>query len=199
MEETEAKIKLVDQDGFLNRLGEDLEPLGPPFHLYDTYFDLPALDFKTRDNVLRLRQEGSKTLIAYKGPRLNHRHLISRQEEETEVVDYDVAYRIVTGIGFQPIEVVEKRRQRFAHKRFVDLKVFLDILPFVGTYLEVEGVEESILIFLQLAGIDIQEATRKNYTEIFLEFCRSEGIHLTNPKLQLTFADEGTYRRTTEG
>jgi len=50
----------------------------------DTYFNHPCVDFKLRDEALRVRKVGSKTYLTFKGPKVDP-ETKTRNEIELEV------------------------------------------------------------------------------------------------------------------
>lgn len=187
MMEIEAKIK-VEKDILLRKLGKDFK-LVYKENVYDIYFDSPVFNLSKDDRLLRLRRQGSKVFIAYKGPRQDSR-LTEREEIETEMSDFDIGLKFISALGFSPIAKAEKERAEYVHKEFPGLKVQIDSYPFIGDYVEIEGPRDKVLNMIRSLGFDESEVIKKNCTEIFLDFCKQENVKVKDPRLYFTFYDE---------
>lgn len=190
MKEIEAKFKLDDAsliDSF-GLISVDV------VQVLDIYFDNQVLNFKSQDKVLRLRRENDKCQIAYKGAREKHDNLIVRDEFESEIDSFDKALKIIEGLGFYPTAKVEKKRSYFETENFPSLSITLDVYPFIGAYLEIEGEEAEVLDFSRSCNLDLNQTTQKNCTELFLEHCAVNNLNFDNPQAHFTFEDEANLK-----
>ena len=98
MMELEVKVPCEDLDGLERRLKEmgavHLEDLGQ----MDQYFSHPGRDFGATDEALRLRRENDRTVITYKGPKLDKDTKL-REEIELSVEDLDRMSLILRRLG----------------------------------------------------------------------------------------------------
>lgn len=139
--EVEKKFQLTpEQRGRLEELlpAVGAAPRGESFE-ENILFGGVGLDNKQR--LLRLRRSGGKALLTYK-ERLDSDPTIRRRREvETYVEDPEAIINIfgVTG-GYKPAIIYEKRRTTW---ELAGTEITVDELPF-GTFLEIEGGEESI-------------------------------------------------------
>jgi len=198
MREIELKIKLDNPDKFEKSIKSNSKIIRVDI-MKDVYFDFEILNFKKDDRVLRLRKQTDLCYIAYKSPRVRSENLIVRDEFETKILDFDIGYKIITSLGFVPVEIVEKERKEILNYHFPKLKILIDKLPFIGSYLELEGVELDILNFSDKFNINKTHSETRNYTEIFHDFCRLHKIELQNLRTQFTFEDEKLYYKNIRG
>ena len=187
MKEIEAKFKLTDSSKIIKN--KEFKILNTT-NVLDVYFDNEFLNLKSHDKVLRLRKENNKHYIAYKGPRENHNNLIVREEIESEISDFEKAYKIIRNLRFVEIAKVEKERKTYINKKFPKLKITIDKYPFIGEYIEAEGPEPEVYEFLKIYGFSLSSSIKKNCTELFLNFCKEKNLNLKNPEIHLTFKDE---------
>jgi len=143
----------------------------------DTYYDAPHRDFGTTDEALRLRTETTgenarAVTLTYKGPLLEEASK-TREERETTVGDADAAGAILEAVGFDPVAVVHKERERFALEGYT---VSLDDVEGLGQFLEIEtrageieDAREGARAHLRELGFDPAEHVRESYLGLLLE------------------------------
>ena len=141
----------------------------------DTYYNAPDRDFGKTDEALRIRVQDGKSVLTYKGPKMD---AISktRKEVQTEIKDTDNMGNILSALGFFPVATVSKKRKNF---RIGDFYISLDEVRNLGHFIEVEiAVKdprnyeekvESIFKFMAKLGIDRESTIRKSYLEMVLE------------------------------
>lgn len=186
MKEIEAKLKISDlaivEKAKLKKIKE--------VEVFDIYFDSDFLKLKAQDKVLRLRKEGEKAYIAYKGAREKHKDLIVREEIEPVISSFEEGKLILKNLGFYEIVKVEKKRSFFSIEKFPSLSITIDNYPFIGLFLEIEGSEQEVYDFLNDFGFDLKNTIQKNCMEIFLDYCKEKKLNFENPEKHLTFEDE---------
>jgi adenylate cyclase class 2 len=146
--EIEAKMKVADLAAVRARLeSQGATPLGD--HLErNVFFDTDDRSLLAADEGLRLRitqdtRNGSRVCImTFKGPR-QHGQLKSRDETEVTVGDFDNAAALLECLGFARVLSFEKRRQSWS---LGGCKVELDDLPYLGSYVEIEGPREDAVM-----------------------------------------------------
>ncbi|MDW7731595.1 MAG: class IV adenylate cyclase [Methanolobus sp.] len=138
----------------------------------DTYFNAPHRDFAKTDEALRIRSVDGRSVLTYKGKKLD---TISKTREEFETeVDGMNARSILLALGFYESGVVRKTREIF---RFKELTICLDNVKGIGEFIEVEITAESdvelhterIFAFLEKFGIGEKNSIRTSYLEMVLE------------------------------
>ena len=171
MREVEAKIVLGDCT-LLEAVEDRVKRLGGVLRgeVYekDLYFQHPCRDFAETDEALRLREEGGRCTLTYKGPKEGGR-VKSRLELNVEVGDCDAAKGLLERLGFKPVAVVAKKRRYYL---LGDVEVALDNVEGLGCFVEVEskrGREEDVLEAVRMLGLDRFPSTTKSYLELLLE------------------------------
>lgn len=138
----------------------------------DTYFNAPHRDFAETDEALRIRSVDGRSVLTYKGKKLN---TVSKTREEFETeVDGMNARSILLALGFYEAGVVRKTREIFSFK---ELTICLDSVKGIGEFMEVEITAESdiefhnerIFAFLEKFGIREKDSIRTSYLEMVLE------------------------------
>ncbi|HJQ14219.1 MAG TPA: class IV adenylate cyclase [Anaerolineales bacterium] len=97
-------------------------------------FDLPGAPLRAEGRVLRLRQDAS-TKLTYKSASTNEQGVLSREEIEFGVDDFDKAKRFLEALGYQKLIYYEKYRTTY---EWNDAFIMLDELPY-GSFVEIEG------------------------------------------------------------
>ena len=129
----------------------------------------PGLDPRRR--VLRLRRTDARATFTYKERRATESAIKHQREEETEVSDPAALASILDALGYRPALVYEKRRATW---HAAGAEVVLDELPF-GTFVEIEGEEESILKAEELLGLSSAEAEHASYPELTARLGKNNG------------------------
>lgn len=168
--ELEIKVPCEDLNVLENRLKgmgashvEDLDQV-------DLYFSHPGRDFGVTDEALRLRRENERTVITYKGPKLDKDTKL-REEIELGVEDIDLMSLILERLGFRPVIKIEKRRTVY---ELQGIHFCLDRLPGLGDFVEMEWQGEDldagkkkIMELKQKLGLVGNE--RRSYLELLIE------------------------------
>ena len=134
-QETEAKFYVRD----LSRVRSRLEELGARLIQERTMetnlrFDLPGAPLRAQGRVLRLRRDTS-TKFTYKSASTNEQGVLSREEIEFEVEEFDKAKRFLEALGYQKLVYYEKYRTTYEWNGAL---IMLDELPY-GNFVEIEG------------------------------------------------------------
>ena len=134
-QEIEAKFYVQD----LNRIKKRLEELGA--HLVqervlesNIRFDLPGARLRADGRVLRLRRD-TDVRLTYKSASENREGVLSREEIEFVVEDFEKAKRFLEALGYQKLVYYEKYRTTY---ELNDTLIMLDELPY-GNFIEIEG------------------------------------------------------------
>jgi adenylate cyclase class 2 len=146
--EIEAKMKVDDlamtrarlQSAGAAQVGNYLEQ--------NVFFDTEDRSLLAADEGLRLRVStdtgtGNRICtITFKGPR-QHGQLKSRDETETTVGSFPDAAELLECLGYIRILSFEKRRQSWTYQ---GCKIELDELPFLGSFVEIEGPGDAVVL-----------------------------------------------------
>jgi adenylate cyclase, class 2 len=180
-QEIEAKFYVRD----LNRIKSRLHELNA--HLLqervletNIRFDLPGARLRAEGRVRRLRCDTS-TKFTYKSASTNQQGVLSREEIEFEVEDFDKAKRFLEALGYQKLVYYEKYRTTYAlqpSEGFV--QIMLDELPY-GPFVEIEGeTVDAIHAVADQLGLNWNTAIATSYNTLFDRARRT---------LNLTFQD----------
>lgn len=150
--ETEEKLKLMEA-----KLISNLEQV-------DIYLDKDEF-LKKNDSALKLRFEGERRFLIYKGKLLNEIPKI-REEISVELNHEQVEniLNILNRLGFKEVLKIRKKRKTYVLE---GLKFFLDEVENLGHFLEVELTNEDDLIklapILRNLGLKFENALNKTY------------------------------------
>ena len=162
----EREIKLAFDSPGLARaaiLGIGAVPLRARRLQDDTLYDTPSALLRDRGAVLRLRDDGALSAVTLKGP-AEMSLLKVREEHETAVGDLTVLRRVFSAVGLAPWFRYQKYREEFSAPGLV---IAVDETP-VGTFVELEGTEESILGAAAALGRTPADFILDSYRTLFL-------------------------------
>jgi adenylate cyclase class 2 len=134
-QETEAKFYVRDLSRIKSRL-EELSARLIQERVLETNirFDLPGAPLRAEGRVLRLRQDTAARLT-YKSASQNEQGVLSREEIEFKVEDFEEAKRFIEALGYQKLVYYEKFRTTY---ELNETLIMLDELPY-GNFVEIEG------------------------------------------------------------
>ncbi|MCS7097780.1 MAG: class IV adenylate cyclase [Candidatus Methanomethyliaceae archaeon] len=128
----------------------------------DIYFEHPCRDFVKSDEAFRLRIEGNKSIITYKGKRESE-NLKIREEIEVEIKDSKAFINILERLGFKKAYTIRKRRREFLLNEII---ICLDDVNGLGSFIELEGGEKLLEIAEKLG---IRNLTTESYLEMIIK------------------------------
>lgn len=138
----------------------------------DVLLDNDSEDLRRRRCVLRVRTEGGKSRLTFKGP-VQPSAMKLREEVETMVGDGEVLLRVLHELGLHPWFQYQKYREEFAHS---DVIVAIDETP-VGVFIEVEGSEDGIAAMARELGRGPDDYIVDSYRALFLRYREARGLH----------------------
>lgn len=179
MEKLEVELKFIGVDP--SRLERQLTELGAQLvgtlTQADEYFAHPSRNFAETDEALRIRSEGDRRVLTYKGPKVPAAVKI-REEVEVDVGPKQEAElkRILEQLGFRSVAVVAKTRRSWqVSYSGKELKVEIDDVQQLGSFIEIEsitdshGVTETEAAILRLAGqLGLDKASKASYLGLLL-------------------------------
>ena len=140
----------------------------------DSYYNAPHRDFGVTDEALRLREQGSRIILTYKGKKLDPQSK-TRREIEVDVNDRDRAEEILLALGFVKTMDIIKERRIYHYK---GAEVCLDRVEGLGEYVEVEmqaendsevpGKRNELIAIIRELGVT-GELIRDSYLEMLLK------------------------------
>ncbi|NHK32687.1 MAG: class IV adenylate cyclase [Asgard group archaeon] len=172
--EVEMKIKIDDLQKLEYRLIELGAKLKEIVNQRDQYFAHPKKDFAKTDETLRIREEGNKTFLTYKGPKFDPKSK-TRVEINAEFIDVKILTEILDHLDFKRVLVVLKERKIYDYKQN---EFCLDEVEGLGSFLEVERiiqekedyqkVRNKMEILLRELQFDPAKNIRESYLELIL-------------------------------
>lgn len=171
--ETEVKF-LVEN---LERIRERLDRSGavrlqPRILETNLRFDLADGKHRKAGTALRLRMD-SEARLTYKGPGITSENVISRQEIEFTVGDFESARDFLVALGYRVVFTYEKYRSVYTLENVL---IMLDELPF-GDFVEVEAVDiGKIKSATQSLGLKWKSAIPASYHQLFRRIAESRRI-----------------------
>jgi adenylate cyclase class 2 len=136
-------------------------------YLLDTADD----GLKQRRCVLRLRMDGGKTFLTFKGP-VQVSAMKVREELETVVGDGLLMLRVLEELGFHVWFRYQKYREEFSREGVI---IALDDTP-VGTFVEVEGSERGITQTAEALARAPSDYLFDSYRGLFVKYCERRGL-----------------------
>jgi adenylate cyclase, class 2 len=173
-QETEAKFYVQD----LNKIKTHLEKLSARLiqeRVLETNirFDLPDASLRAEGRVLRLRRD-TDVRLTYKSASDNDQGVLSREEIEFVVEDFEKAKRFLEALGYQKLVYYEKYRMTYDLNETL---VMLDELPY-GNFVEIEGKTiESIRTVADQLNLNWDTAIGTSYHALFERARRA--LHLS--------------------
>ena len=170
--EREIKLRFDDAD----EAREKILALGAtPLHgrrlQEDALLDTEDELLRRQRSTLRVRSEGGKSLLTFKGPALPGRIKI-REEHETVVADGGALLNILECLGLHIWFRYEKYREEFSAD---DVVIAIDETP-VGVFVEIEGGEDAINAAARGLGKRPSDYITDSYRFLFLQHRDANGL-----------------------
>ena len=192
-QEIEAKFHVQNLRKIELRLLElKAQLIQPRVHEVNLRFDRPDGELRNSFRVLRLRQDDIAR-FTFKGPSVEKEGgILSRQEIEFEVGDFDSAKHFLEAVGFQVVVFYEKFRTTY---ELNDTHIMLDELPY-GSFIEIEGENvESIHSIADLLSLNWEAMVKAGYHALFERVAGKYGLDVS----KLSFENlEGVTIKTTD-
>jgi adenylate cyclase class 2 len=137
----------------------------------DCLFDTDDERLRIQRSTLRVRSEGGKALLTFKGPVIPGVVKI-REEYETVVADGAVLRTILEQLGLHCWFRYEKYREEFTAD---DVVIAVDETP-VGVFVEIEGRENSIHDMARALGRTQSDYITDSYRFLYLQHRDAHGL-----------------------
>ena len=137
----------------------------------DCLFDTDDERLRRQRSTLRVRSEGGKSLLTFKGPAIPGLIKI-REEYETVVADGAALQTILEELGLHVWFRYEKYREEFSND---DVVIALDETP-VGVFVEIEGGEDAIHETARALGCTPADYITDSYRFLFLQHRDANGL-----------------------
>ena len=138
--------------------------------LDDRLFDTADGHLRQSGCALRLRRDGSRALVTFKGP-VQAGPVKSREELETDVGDASVAEAILTSLGYRQVFRAEKYREEFL---VGEARVTIDETP-IGVFVEIEAAPAAIGAVTTRLGRTPADHRLDSYVTLWDAWCRAHG------------------------
>ena len=192
-QEIEAKFHVQNLRKIELRLQlQKAQLIQPRVHEVNLRFDRPDGELRNSFRVLRLRQDDIAR-FTFKGPSVEKDGgILSRQEIEFEVGDFDSAKQFLEAIGFQVVVFYEKFRATY---ELNDTHIMLDELPY-GSFIEIEGKNvQTIRSVADALGLNWEAMVKAGYHALFERVAGKYGLDVS----KLSFENlEGVTIKTTD-
>ncbi len=192
--EIEAKMSVPDLSVVRTRLQEVGATSAGKTLETNTFFDTEDRSLLAADEGLRLRRNvkvdggADEHVVTYKGPR-HHGSLKSRDEVELTVANSDDAIQLLERLGFVRMVAFEKRRESW---HLGGCKVELDEVPYLGSFVEIEGpAEQDVLAVREQLGLADRPMVKSSYVALLMGHLQERG----QMRRVVTFADAGAEQR----
>jgi adenylate cyclase, class 2 len=137
----------------------------------DCLFDTDDERLRRQRSTLRVRSEGGKSLLTFKGPAIPGLVKI-REEYETVVADGAALNTILEQIGLHCWFRYEKYREEFTND---DVVIAVDETP-VGVFVEIEGGEDAIHETARALGRSPSDYITDSYRFLYLQHRDANGL-----------------------
>ncbi len=175
MIEVEAKVRISDVWWMEKRISEEGAEYKGMIKQRDEYYDFPDMRLFNDGGAFRVRSSDGDFRITYKWCKKDE-DTTSREEIEIGIESADKMITILESIGFVKLCEIKKKRKVY---QLDDLKVSLDEVEGLGSFVEVEGMADSeeeyrakkveIFKLLDRLGISSSDIIRRTYMEMALD------------------------------
>lgn len=178
--EIEIKLKVEDPRGLKRRLKEcGFKVIGPRRFESNIVFDFEDSRLRRSCSLLRLRTEGSRCLLTYKGPPQGSGSYKIRTEIETAVEDESATLHILEALGLRPSFRYEKFRTTYAERKLRGSRdqphLLYDETP-IGHYIELEGRPRWIDQVARRLGYQKRDYITASYAALYHDHCLRNAI-----------------------
>ena len=141
----------------------------------DALFDTDDGALSGQRSTIRLRREGARSVLTFKGPVLPGPVKI-REELETAVADGAVMQLVLERLGLSPWFRYQKYREEFTRGGLI---VAVDETP-IGTFVELEGTEQAITDTAAAMGRSAADYILDSYFGLFVKYREALGFRGTD-------------------
>jgi adenylate cyclase, class 2 len=159
--ERELKFREAEHDTLRDRLLElEAERVGPGA-FEDNWILDRGDELLASGRILRLRTDGSRARLTFKGPARLEGNLKVREEREVGIENADEARALLENLGFQTVRRYQKVREEW---QLGGVTIALDHTP-IGDFVEFEG--DGAETVAKRCGFDPQKAERRSYLRLY--------------------------------
>jgi predicted adenylyl cyclase CyaB len=171
--EIEVKFRIADAGEFSERLrkaGAKLVKTGFEKNItYDRNGEL-----KERKELLRLRDYAGEVDITHKRKvKSEHKDFKVREETVVNIESFDRGKKLLEMLGYEKAWIYEKKQKVFV---LDGIEVFLDEMPLIGNFMEIEGEPGEIKRTAAKLGLDMKDALATSYADEYEAFRNKNGL-----------------------
>jgi adenylate cyclase class 2 len=164
--EREIKFPGVELDRLRDRLRElEAERLGAAAFEDNWVFDRDG-ELLEKGKLLRLRTDGQRTRLTFKGPMHLEGNMRVREEHEIEVQGAEEARKLFESLGYQAVRRYQKMREEW---QLGGVTIALDHTP-IGDFAEFEG--DGAVTVAKRCGFDPDKAERRSYLRLYEDYLK---------------------------
>jgi predicted adenylyl cyclase CyaB len=162
--EREIKFPGVELDKLRDRLIElEAERKGPSA-FEDNWILDRGNELMKDGKILRLRTDGGRARLTYKGPMRLEGNLKVREEHEIEVENAEQARSLLENLGFTAVRRYQKMREEW---QLGGVTIALDHTP-IGDFAEFEGDRAEVVA--KRCGFDPEKGERRSYLRLYEDY-----------------------------
>ncbi|HSU84768.1 MAG TPA: class IV adenylate cyclase [Thermoanaerobaculia bacterium] len=164
--EREIKFPRVELDKLRDRLIElEAERVGPSAFEDNWILDREK-DLLSSGRILRLRTDGGRARLTFKGPMRIEGNVKVREEREIEVQSAEEAMALFENLGFTVVRRYQKMREEW---QLGGVTIALDHTP-IGDFAEFEG--DGAETVAKRCGFDPSKAERRSYLRLYEDYLK---------------------------
>jgi len=164
--EREIKFPGVELDELRGRLEElEAERLGPAAFEDNWILDRQG-ELLASGRILRLRTDGQRARLTFKGPLRIEGNMKVREEREVEIGSADEARELFQNLGYGVVRRYQKMREEW---QLGGVTIALDHTP-IGDFAEFEG--DGAETVARRCGLDPEKGERRSYLRLYEDYLK---------------------------
>ncbi len=164
--EREIKFPGVELDKMRGRLAElEAERVGPAA-FEDNWILDRAGELLTSGRILRLRTDGQRSRLTFKGPLRMEGNVKVREEREIEIESADEARALFENLGYTVVRRYQKMREEW---QLGGVTIALDHTP-IGDFAEFEG--DGAETVAKRCGLDPEKGEKRSYLRLYEDYLK---------------------------
>jgi adenylate cyclase, class 2 len=164
--EREIKFPGVELDKMRGRLAElEAERVGPAAFEDNWILDCEG-ELLSTGRILRLRTDGQRSRLTFKGPLRMEGNVKVREEREIEIESADEARALFENLGYTVVRRYQKMREEW---QLGGVTIALDHTP-IGDFAEFEG--DGAETVAKRCGLDPEKGEKRSYLRLYEDYLK---------------------------
>jgi predicted adenylyl cyclase CyaB len=164
--EREIKFPGVELDKMRGRLAElEAERVGPAAFEDNWILDRQG-ELLSSGRILRLRTDGQRARLTFKGPLRMEGNMKVREEREIEIESADEARALFDNLGYTVVRRYQKMREEW---QLGGVTIALDHTP-IGDFAEFEG--DGAETVAKRCGLDPEKGEKRSYLRLYEDYLK---------------------------